>query len=54
MAILLGLGLIAVLFFYGRAILVQLSKSFREAGIFILVLLGVIAMFVLIIYASFP
>lgn len=53
MAILLGIALLAVTYFYGRSIAVQLSKSFREAGIFLLVLLGVLAIAVLAFYSNY-
>lgn len=43
MAILLGILLLVVLYFYGRSISVQLTKSLREAWIYVLIVLAVVA-----------
>lgn len=47
MAILLGIVLLAVLFLYGRSVATTLTKSVREAGIYLLVLLCIVGLAVL-------
>jgi len=51
MAILLGIGLLLALFFWGRSVATTLGKSLREAGIYVLVLLGMIAIGTLVVYS---
>ncbi len=53
MALILIIALAVVLYFYGRSVAVQLSKSFREAGIFALVLLAVLALIALVCLPQF-
>ncbi|MBL0128432.1 MAG: hypothetical protein IPP83_13480 [Flavobacteriales bacterium] len=49
MAILLGIGLLAVLYLYGRSVATTFTKSIRELGIYLLVLLSIIGLTVLFI-----
>lgn len=51
MAILLGIVLLAVTYLWGRSIFTTLGKSLRETGIYILALLGMLAIGALVFYS---